>query len=147
MASWSDAEFCKRVVRRCDDLGKSQREVLRGAGLAHDYLTNPPAHGRRLDRIVKLAEALDWSLAEIMGLSLTVKGDVKLFTTALLTARKATVNVRPLKDETLARVQTTIYNMLVQRRAEGLAVDDDVFLTSLAAFCAENEAILQDSAA
>ena len=38
MAGWSDQEFCDRVVKRCVELGKSQRSILKEAEAAHDYL-------------------------------------------------------------------------------------------------------------
>jgi hypothetical protein len=65
---WSDDEFCARVVKRCAELQKSQRDVLKEAGVAHDYLQTDPAHGRRIDRVARVAEALDWSLPEILGI-------------------------------------------------------------------------------
>lgn len=49
-------------------MGKSQRDVLKEAGVAHDYLQTDPAHGRRIDRVARVAEALEWTLPDILGI-------------------------------------------------------------------------------
>jgi hypothetical protein len=137
-ALWSDAAFRERVVHRCDELRKSQGQVLKEAGLTHDYLTNEPAHGRRIDRLARLCTPLQWSLAELLGLN--AKVNPKLMLIALCTAQKVTANGHPLKDDTLVSNQTTIYNLLIERHAVGRAADDEGFLTSVAQVLAEHEA-------
>jgi transcriptional regulator with XRE-family HTH domain len=74
MAAWSDEEFLARVEARCKELGKSQREVLRKAGLAHDYLT--PRRSRRIDQVERITEVLDWKLSDILGLEPRTPGFV-----------------------------------------------------------------------
>lgn len=65
--AWDDKAFIERVRRRCKELGRSERDVLRSAGLAHDFLHTNPIHGRSTVALDKLAAELDWTLAEIIG--------------------------------------------------------------------------------
>lgn len=65
---WNDKAFCERVKQRCAELGRNERDVLRKAGLAHDYLLTNPRAGRRVPQLERLAAELDWSLADILGL-------------------------------------------------------------------------------
>jgi hypothetical protein len=141
MATWSDEQFCKRVIERLRELGVSQRQVLKEAGLAHDYLQNPPAHGRRLDRIVKLATALNWSLAEIMGLGLNTKVDVNLLTIAYNRTKQALGDAQDRDPKQFTNLQALIYNRLLARRADGLVVDDEKFLDGIVEIWAEQQAI------
>jgi hypothetical protein len=69
MKTMDDTAFVKRVRQRCAELGRSEREVLRRARLSHDYLQLSPLHGRRINHLESLAAELDWSLADIIGLT------------------------------------------------------------------------------
>lgn len=122
---WSDGEFCERVVRRCEELGRSQRQVLKVAGVAHDYLQTTPAHGRRIDTVEKVGHALDWNLADVMGLSIGGKIDAGRMVRAYRTAREATQHVRQFDDGIFCEILTTIYNLFVDREAGGQMVDEE----------------------
>lgn len=123
--AWSDADFCERVVRRCEELGLSQRQVLKAAGVAHDYLQTTPAHGRRIDTVEKVATALDWSLADILGLSVNARIDGELLFYAYDDAQQAAQVVQQLDKEDFAQIQGTFYNLYVGRLVDGQTIDDE----------------------
>jgi hypothetical protein len=137
---WSDEEFCIRVARRCEELGRSQRQVLKEARVAHDYLQTTPTHGRRVDLMARVAKTLDWSLAEIMGLELNQQADVPILLLAYRTARDATRSVQRLTDEIFVEVLAAIYNLLLDRRSASQPVDDPVYLKMIADAFAKREA-------
>jgi hypothetical protein len=140
---WSDEEFCQRVVGRCKELGRSQRQVLKEAGLAHDYLAKPPGLGRRVDRALKLVEPLNWTVEELLGCP-PDKADVRLLKLAWKIALEAmgVEDVASLDEATTKRfigLEATHYNLLVRRHAEGLDVNDPDFLKLLRDVSTEGE--------
>lgn len=116
---WSDQGFCERVVKRCQEIGKSQRAVLREAQCAHDYLQTNPTHGRRIDRIWRIAEALELDVGVILGLPLTEQIDGKLLLTAYQATQEAMQNAQSPNDATFVETMATVYNRLLARRAQG----------------------------
>jgi hypothetical protein len=126
--SWSDEEFCERVVRRCGELGRSQRAVLKEAQCAHDYLQTNPQHGRRIDRIVRIAEVLDTPLSSLLGLSVNGTVDTDILLIAYRAAREATQQVQQLDEAIFVQTMAQIYNVLMSRRADGHDPHDPDYL-------------------
>lgn len=91
--------------------------------------------------MAKVAKALDWTLAEIMGLELNQQVDQNLLLVAYRTAREATRSVQRLTDEIFVEVLATIYNLLLDRRAARQPVDDPAYLKMLADAFAKREAV------
>lgn len=114
---WSDEDFRARVAQRCVDLGRSKRSVLRAAGLAHDYLQTEPAHGRRVDNLAKLAEALQWSMGELMGLK-AVSVDERTMLRAYRSMQRIAQRTALPSDTDKVWVLTQIYNMYDEAREE-----------------------------
>ena len=79
---WSDEEFRKRVEARALALGKTLGEVGREAGLAVEYFRKPPAHGRNIAGIYKIAKVLKIDPAELMGLRRSDEELAKVVTVA-----------------------------------------------------------------
>lgn len=123
--AWSDTAFCERVVRRCEELGRSQRQVLKAAGVAHDYLQTTPAHGRRIDTVEKVAQALDWTLADALGLSVSGRIDGELLFYAHHDAQQATQIVQRINEDDFCQIQGAFYNLYLSRVADGQAIDDE----------------------
>jgi hypothetical protein len=123
---WSDEAFRTRVAERARTQGRSVRQVLADAGMSHDTLEKIPSSGRRLDTLDRLAEALDWSLEEIMGfdgMSRHVAPDL------LLIAYQMAVRVlRNISDEDpdIVEVQAEIYDVLIDKRTAGVAITPDL---------------------
>jgi len=128
---WSDEKFRDRVVRRCEELGKSQRQVLKAAGVTHDFLQATPAHGRRIDTIERIAEQLDWGLADVLGLPFSGQIDAGQLLHAHRAAQQAAQTVRRVDDEIFCEILATIYNLLQDRAAAGQPVDDPEYLRLL----------------
>lgn len=126
---WSDEKFCERVVEQCKKLGKSQRSVLKEAQCAHDYLQTNPAHGRRIDRISRIADVLELDVGAILGLpALSGQVEPDLLLIAYQAAREATQLVQSLDDQNFVDTMATVYNVLLDRRAEGHDVRDPQYL-------------------
>lgn len=119
---WSDHEFCARVAKRCEDLGRSQREVLKAAGVAHDYLQTDPGHGRRIDRVARIAEVLDWTLADALGLELSAQINSELALASFETTCIA-LQVKLPDAMRFAEVFAAMYNYLADQRAAGEPID------------------------
>jgi hypothetical protein len=80
---WSDEEFRKRTQARASELGKTLAEVGKIAGIAESYLRKPPAQGRNIAQIFKLATALKMDPAELMGLRRSDEELAKVVTLAV----------------------------------------------------------------
>lgn len=126
--SWSDQSFCERVAERCKALGKSQRSVLREAQCAHDYLQTNPQHGRRIDRIVRIAEVLELGIGDILGVPVNGDVDGSLLLVAYRAAQQAMQNLVAPDDVAFVETMTTVYNRLLARRAQGHDVHDPQYL-------------------
>ena len=129
--SWSDAEFCARVVRRCEEVGRSQRAVLKEAQCAHDYLQTNPQHGRRIDRIVRIAEVLNTDLAQILGLRVNGRVEFAVLLIAYRIAREAMQLVQHPDDELFVENMVTVYNVLLLRRENGQDIEDPAYWKTL----------------
>lgn len=125
---WSDKEFRERVSRRARALGKSKRQVCIEAGIALDTLEKIPTSGRRIDTLSKLAAALDWSLAEIMGHPAGERVTAELLGRAFAIAKRGLGR----NDDQGRLIGTTarVYNLLADRRRAGLPLDDTGWLTA-----------------
>jgi hypothetical protein len=64
---WSDEEFRKRCKARARELRTNLTEVAREAGVAEEYFRKPPAHGRNIAGILKIAQVLKTDPAVLMG--------------------------------------------------------------------------------
>ena len=80
---WSDEEFRKRTQARASELGKTLAEIGKIAGIAESYLRKPPAQGRNIAQIFKLASALKMDPAELMGLRRSDEELAKVVTLAV----------------------------------------------------------------
>jgi hypothetical protein len=104
----SDEQIKARVAARCAALGKSLRGVLSEAGLSHETLEKPPTAGRRLDTLQKLAHALNWSLADLLGFT---RIEPALLHAALQIVRRALKHI-PEDDAAFSEAAARIYNIL-----------------------------------
>ena len=80
---WSDDEFRKRAQARASELGKTLADAGRDAGLAEHYFRKPPAQGRNIAHIFKLAATLKMDPAELMGLRRSDEELAKVVTLAV----------------------------------------------------------------
>jgi hypothetical protein len=83
MMQWSDDEFRKRAQARASELGKTLADAGRDAGLAEHYFRKPPAQGRNIAHIFKLAATLKMDPAELMGLRRSDEELAKVVTLAV----------------------------------------------------------------
>lgn len=133
--TWSDESFCERVAKRCAELGRSQRAVLKEAQCAHDYLQTTPTHGRRIDRIGRIAEVLELDVHDILGLPvMNGQIDRELALIAYQTTRDAMLRVQSVDDDNFVDTMIQIYNALLRRRTEGHDVRDPAYLKMIADF-------------
>lgn len=129
---WSDEKFCERVVEQCKKLGKSQRSVLKEANCAHDYLQTNPAHGRRIDRISRIADVLELDVGAILGLPvMNGQIDVDLLMIAYQVAKEAMQGLQSPDDGLFVHAQASVYNHLIERQAAGDDVRATQFVQSL----------------
>lgn len=126
--SWSDESFCERVAERCKKLGKSQRSVLREAQCAHDYLQTNPTHGRRIDRIWRIAEVLDMPVGNLLGLPVNGQIDTEMLLLAYRAAREAIELVQQPTDQIFVETMATLYTVLLARQAAGHDPRDPEYL-------------------
>lgn len=126
MAEWSEEAFEARVRARARELGTPLAQCLEEAGLGHDTLLRNPK-SRRLDTLLRLAGALRWSLAEIMGfadpdrnLSLELMSHTVAIVDGVL---KELPTDAPVNR---ARLFKLVYDGLLRRQREGRAFDEEV---------------------
>lgn len=129
--SLDDAAICARAGQRCKELGRSQREVLKTLGFAHDYLQTTPRHGRRVDRLDVLAEELQMSLASLLGLPMTSEFDIEIFVLAYEATPTAMEFVTQPNARSFVETMLTIYTLLLSRQADGHDPEDPEYLKQI----------------
>src|SRR5690242_17913701 len=116
----SEAELSGRVAERCRDIGRSLAEVMRSAGVSRAFLSRKPKHGRRLDRLEALAAELDWSLADLLGLTVPARIDTGLLAKALrLAGQLAQRRPAEQREALIPELVGFLYEWLVNRAADG----------------------------
>ncbi len=127
-ATWSDQEFIERVERRSQEIGKPLAKVMRDARSSLDYLRHPAQTGRRIDKIIAIANALNWTLADALGLS-PAPPKMVIDNARLRRSIEAAVRVTgtgaPDSAEVIADHATRIYRILSDREIQGRSVTDD----------------------
>jgi hypothetical protein len=118
---WSEEAFLERVRRRVVELGRSETALLREAGVSEDLIRKTAGRGRRIDSIVSIARALDWTLAEALGIQPPPRVDTQLLYTAMLIAeQKVPPRVEGERPEILCRAAALFYDILAERQEKGL---------------------------
>jgi hypothetical protein len=74
---WSEEEFRDRVTARAAELGDTVNALLERAGIMEAF-RKTPVSGRRVDTLEKIAEALDWTLPDVMGHVMSIDFDLLL---------------------------------------------------------------------
>ena len=123
MKSWSEQAFQERIEARAQELGQPLSKLLEGAGLGHDTLKRNVG-ARRLDTLEKIATALNWDLADVMGFNTGI--DRTLSAEAFAAAERVVSRLPPAEQnrENLIAAHADIYDLLVARRREGRLSDD-----------------------
>lgn len=118
MADWSDDAFRERVHQRARELDIPLAEVLRQAGLSQHFL-QAAVHGRRIESLEKLARALGWSFAEIMGCQTRI--DVRISALAFEGANLLLDRIPAWgrTEELLIDTHANLYDYLMHRQQEG----------------------------
>jgi lambda repressor-like predicted transcriptional regulator len=141
--AYSDDRFRARIVARCAEIGISQKEVSKRAGVSHDFLHIQPSYGRRIDSIERVAAAVGWDLATALELSDSVTEELveKTFVVYRAATRDWSDPV-PVAEE--ARLWTVIYRVLAARKKTGRPTDEAV-LEAIAEIIAENHRMRRGS--
>ena len=129
---WSDDAFRARIARRASEIGKTLRQVLKEAGIAHDAIEKIPVSGRRVDTLERLAAALDWSLAQVMGYDPSPWVTPELLKMATQVTRQA-LRSHPHDDDTAIEITARVYNVLAARQRDGVPTTEET-LQAIAAY-------------
>lgn len=126
MTAWSESAFRARLVARAAELGKPLRVLLAEGGIAHDTIDKIPSSGRRIDTLEKIAAALQWSLAEVMGFNVLGRISLELSQMAFAAAERVIARLpRALQQrEKLIAAHAHIYDVLVDRQRDGQPIDE-----------------------
>jgi hypothetical protein len=117
--NWSEDEFLDRVRRRVSELGQSESALLRVAGLSADLIRKSAGRGRRIDSIISICRALDWTLEEALGLSPPAQIDPEMLRLALAVVERQ-VPLRVLeRREIVAHGVALFYDILAHRKERG----------------------------
>jgi hypothetical protein len=128
VVGWSEEKFRERVAARAAELGYTTNALFEPLGLAESF-RKTPVNGRRLDTLEKIAQACQWSLAELIiestGFTLfAVNYDLLL--EAYLDAQNVVAEL-PAWAQTdprvLVRAQAAIYQEFEDYRREGTELD------------------------
>jgi hypothetical protein len=120
-SDWSEEDFLRRVRSRVAYLGKSESALLREAGLSEDLIRKVAGRGRRIDSIVQIARALDWTVAEALGLQLSARVDAQLLSTAIAVAeRKVPRRVEGDRHTIVCQAAALFYEILSDRAERGM---------------------------
>lgn len=123
---WSEADFQKRIKKRLDEIGKSAAGALAEKGYSVDLIRQRAKDGRRMDTIVKIADALDWNLAEAIGVKPTERIDPKLLETALWAVDQVLPRrIEGDRNRALLRGAALFYMVLAQAQARGEPISSE----------------------
>jgi hypothetical protein len=125
--AWSEEEFRRRADARAEELGVPLRKLLIDAGIGHDTLDKVPASGRRIDTLVKVAQALRWTLADVMGHNMLGRISRELSAKAFVSAERilARLSGDAQTRENLVQLHADIYDALAGRQRDGRPIDDE----------------------
>ena len=125
MSAWSEEDFQQRCHRRAAELGQPLRKLLDREGLGHD--TMDVQTSRRVTTLEKIARALHWSLAEVMGFSVLGRISPDLLEIAFNTAQEALLTHLPPGDPSssrrVIRTAARVYNVLHAAQSDGSPID------------------------
>ncbi len=131
-AEWSEEAFLERVRRRVAELGKAESALLRDAGLEESLIRKVPGRARRMDTIASIARALDWSLADAIGIKPTSRVDVELLRMAMLVAERKVPRRVADRDLVVCQATALFYQILAEREDAGRPIPDDAEALALA---------------
>jgi hypothetical protein len=112
---WSEAEFQARVRARAREIGKSWREVAGAAHVHPSTLNNPGREGRLINKIEDIANALDWSLCEILGCGV----EAPQLVNAVIVVSRSRSGLTPGRASLVVRA----YEYICAREREGKPLD------------------------
>jgi hypothetical protein len=123
VSGWSEEAFQARLEARARELGQPLSKLLANIGLGHDTLKRNVG-ARRLDTLERIAGALGWSLAEVMGFNPRI--DIKLSGEAFAAAQRmlARLPKEAQTDDNFVWAHACIYDLLSARLREGRLPDD-----------------------
>lgn len=118
---WDEAAFQKRVRARLAVIGKSATGAMRDVGEAEWHILKSPKNGRRIDSFIKIARALDWTLAELLGVEPPGRADPRLLEYALTIAQERIPRrlFGAANRQAVAEAAATVYEFLAGRVARG----------------------------
>lgn len=124
---WDEGAFQARVRARLEELGKSKTGALRDIDAGEDLLRREPKQGRRVDSLYKIARALDWTLVELLAIKPAVEArcDTQILEFAVRVAMERIPRRLFGGDNpaAVAEAAALAYDYLVERAAEGVALD------------------------
>lgn len=133
MKPWSEKEFQTRVLARLAQIGKAEFTALRDAGGTGDEIRKIPKRGRRIDTVLIIARACQWTVGQAMGiqdptlfLDREREIDPRKLTRALTIAEDVLGdNPEGQTPDILSDAASLVYSVLSEREAEGKSLDDD----------------------
>ena len=125
--AWSEPIFRARITARAAELGISLRQALVDAGLGKDTIDKPPVTGRRIETLEKIAAALGWDLAEVMGYQSRIS--VELSAAAFASAERVLAHfpAAARTRDNLVQLHADLYDLAMARRREGRPLDANVW--------------------
>jgi transcriptional regulator with XRE-family HTH domain len=116
---WDESEFQARITARAKELGMTERDVMRKAGLSGDTFDKVPgSRGRTYNTIEAIAGAVGLTVGEAIGAQ-----SAPSFT---LLAQAIGVALRAIpsdRRELLLDAILSVYAVLAERRRENLPID------------------------
>jgi hypothetical protein len=125
---WSEEQFKARITARAAELDQPLRKLLAKVGLGHDTIDKLPSSGRRIDTLERIAEALQWSLAEVMGFNVLGGISIELSERAFVAAERA-LELLPSAARTrgnLVAAHAHLYDRLAARQRDGRPITDEI---------------------
>jgi transcriptional regulator with XRE-family HTH domain len=121
-------EMRARVLARAQQLGLSITQLMRRAGISREVWNKKLQGGHRLDTLVKLAQACEWTLPELFGAPPPQQISIELSAKAFATAERLLPHMAPRNRtrERLIEAHAYIYDVLVERERGGLSTDQAV---------------------
>jgi hypothetical protein len=108
---WSNADFQDRIERRAAELGKRITRIERDGGMGEGAVRNTA--NPTVGTLIKLAAALDWSLAEVMGFENHSAPNRETLRQAIVVAEDATRRLRSRdRAANTAKIASALYKAI-----------------------------------
>lgn len=122
---WDEQAFQARVDKRLAEIDKSRSGALIERGHDQDLLRQRNKLAPRVDTLLKIIDALDWTIEEAFGVPSNARVDTKMLCMAMRAMDEIIhANIEGDRPEILCNHVALLYDVMAERKEEGRPLKD-----------------------